>query len=129
MISKKLFEDILYKYPELIDAGLVPRGRHVNLYDQMVDILFVDRFKKKLVVQVRTSPIEKEHIGEIVSYQKAVLSGEAPDVSFMLVADKVPPHLKTAFEHKGVAWKEITVFQIREHLTKRNDTEMLELLS
>ncbi len=128
MLSKKFLEDILCKYPELIDPGCTVRDRGVNLYGQEVDILLEDRAGKRTAVQVKASPIEKEHVGEIVSYQNAILAGEAPDVSVMMVSDKVPPHLQTAFEHNGVAWKEITRFQIKEHLSKRNDREMLGLL-
>ena len=113
MISRKDYEDILCKYPELIEPGFNVRGRHVELYAQEVDILLEDQFNKRLIVQVRTSPIEKEHIGEVVSHQNEILSGEATDISVMLVADKIPPHLQTALEHSGVAWKEVTTSQIK----------------
>ncbi|RKY41556.1 MAG: hypothetical protein DRP85_05800 [Candidatus Makaraimicrobium thalassicum] len=125
MISKNNLEEILVKYPELIEPGLVSRGRHVDLYGQEVDILFEDKSGKRLAVQVLAAPIRGEHVGEMVSYQNAILTGEALDISVMLVADKVPPHLQTAFRHNGVTWKEIPGFKIKEHLDKRNDAGML----
>ena len=128
MISKDLYEEILCKYPELIEPGYVVRGRHVNLYGQQADILLEDAFGKRLVVQVHTSPIEQEKLGDVVCFKNAVLSGESTDVSVMLVADKMPVHLKKTFEHNSVAWKEITVFQIKEHLGKRNDQDLLAKL-
>ena len=126
MISKNAFEDILCKYPELIDPGFKIKGRHVEVYGQEVDILMVDEFNKRLAVQVRVTPIKNEHIGEIVSHQEEILSGEATDISVMVVADKIPPHLQKTLEHNSVAWKEITPSQIKEHLTSRNDNQMLE---
>jgi hypothetical protein len=128
MISKKIFEDILCKYPELIEPGYAVKGRNVDLYGQQVDILMEDKFKKRLIVQVRTTPIENTHVGEIISHQEEILSGEASDISVMLVADKVPGHLQTTLEHSGVAWKEVTTFHIKEHLNKAGDAEMLKLL-
>ncbi len=125
MISKNVLEDVLFKYPELIEPGLTPRARHLDLYGLEVDILFEDEFKKRVAVLVRTAPIEKEHTAEVASYRNTVLSSEAPDVSLMLVSDKVPPHLQRTIEHNGVAWKEITAFQIKEFLKKKNDTELL----
>jgi len=129
MLSKDNFMKILSKYPELVEPGLVLKGCQINLYGQEVDMLFEDQFKKRVVVQVKTSPIEEEHVGEMVSYQNVILSGEAPDISVMLVADKVPAHLQKTFEHNGITWKEISMFQIREHLISRNDGEMLGLLA
>jgi hypothetical protein len=93
-----------------------------------VDILLEDRFGKKLVVQVRTDPIKEEHLGEVLSYQEAILSGKASNVSVMLVAIKIPPHLQKTFDHNGVAWKEVSLFQIEEHLAGKGDMEMLKLL-
>jgi hypothetical protein len=62
-----------------------------------------------------------------VSHQNEIISDEANDYSVMLVADKVPAHLQTAFKHSGVTWKEINHFQIKEHLKKKGDTELLKL--
>lgn len=128
MVTKSVFEDILCKYPELIEPGFSVKGRHVELYGQEVDILLVDKFKKRLAVQVRVSPIENEHLGTMVSNQEKILSGEAGDITVMMVSDKIPPRLQTTLEHNSVAWKEITVSQIKEHLTARNDTGMLRVL-
>ncbi len=128
MLSIKDFKDILSKYPELIDPALTFKARDTNLYDLPVDILFEDKYRKRLVVQVKTAVIEKEHLGEVLAYKEAILSAEAPNVSVMLVANKIPPHLQKTCEHNGVAWKEINLFQIEEHLAKKGDMKLLKLL-
>ncbi|MGD2279074.1 MAG: hypothetical protein PVH45_03135, partial [Candidatus Omnitrophota bacterium] len=94
MLSRENFESILCRYPELIEHGFTVKECHGSLYGQDVDILLEDRFGKKLVVQVRTDPIKEEHLGEVLSYQEAILSGKASNVSVMLVAIKIPPHLQ-----------------------------------
>jgi len=128
MITRDQFLEILCKYPELIDQGYKCHGRDVDLYGLKADMLLVDKYKKRLAVHVRTAPIEQEQIGAIVSCQEAVLSDEAGDINVMLVSDKVPVHLQTALEHSGVAWREINHFQIKELLTKKNDTELLKTI-
>ena len=128
MLSREHYMDILCKYPELIEPGYDFHERQANLYGQEVDMLLVDVFNKRLVVYVRTAPIENEHVGEIISRRDIMLEGETEDVNVMLVADRVPKNLQTSLTHQGVAWKEINTFQIKEHLMKNNDLDMLELL-
>ena len=115
MITREKLKTILAKYPELIEPGLKYKTQNMNLYGLNIDILFQDRETKRLAVQVRTLPFEHEHIGEIVSYQEAVLSSEAGDLRLMLVADKIPENLQTALQHNGVSWKEISLFHIKEY--------------
>ncbi|MGB2630490.1 MAG: hypothetical protein WBD24_02095 [Candidatus Omnitrophota bacterium] len=128
MLSKRDLIRILCKYPELVEHGYTVRECNADLYGQEVDMLMEDQFRKKLVVQVRTDPIKEENLGEVLSYQEAILSGEAPNVSVMLIAIKIPPHLQKTFDHNGVAWKEVTLFQIEEHLSSKGDMELLKLL-
>jgi hypothetical protein len=128
MISKQLFEDILCKYPELIEPGLKCKARGMEFYGYTVDILLEDKSRRKLAITVRTAPIKEEHIGDLVSYKSTVLTGEDPAMRVMLVSDKIPPHLQKSLEHGDVAWKEITTFQIKEHLNKAGDAEMMEAI-
>ena len=39
-ILEKQFEDILCKYPELIEEGLTFLNRQVTIYNRRIDILF-----------------------------------------------------------------------------------------
>jgi len=128
MSSKELLEDIIYKYPALIGPGLNARERHFEFYGPLIDILLVDRYKKRFAIQVRTSPIENEHASEIITTQNAILSGEAPDLSMLLVSDKIPPQVKKILERNGIGWRELHPFQIRGHLMKNNDIELLQAL-
>jgi len=50
MILEKDFEDIIAKYPELIEDGLTLKGRQVSIYDRRMDLLFEDKFGRKLIV-------------------------------------------------------------------------------
>lgn len=128
MDTKELLEEIIYKYPELIGPGLTARERHFDLYGHMIDILLVDRYKKRFAIQVRPAPIENEHASEIITNQNAILSGESPDLSMLLVSEKIPPQVKKVLERNGIGWRELHPFQIRGHLMKNNDIDLLRAL-
>lgn len=128
MPHKQILEEILYKYPELIGPGLTARERHFELLGDTVDILMVDRYKKRFAVQIRPAPVEHNDISTIIQKQNAVLAGEAPDMTMLLASDKIPPQMRKVLERNGIAWRELHPFQIRGHLMKNNDMELLRAL-
>jgi hypothetical protein len=121
MISEKIFEDILSKYPELIENQLKLIGRQVTLYGRRIDLLFEDKFKRKLIVELKAGPIKDEHIGQILSYEGMILSADDPTIRIMLVGTRVPPNLQRSLDHHGIAWKEITHNQLATFLVDKND--------
>ncbi len=127
MIKEKDFEDILCKYPELIEEGLVLRGRQVTLYGRRLDILFEDRFKRRLIVELKLGPIKDEHIGQILSYEGILLSAEDPSIRVMLVGNRVPPNIKRSLDHHGIAWKEITLSELKEFIKEKRDDSFIGL--
>jgi RecB family endonuclease NucS len=58
MLLEKNFEDIIARYPELIEEGLTLKGRQVTLYGRRMDLLFEDKFKRKLIVELKIGPIK-----------------------------------------------------------------------
>jgi hypothetical protein len=52
MLLEKNFEDILSRYPELIEDDLALIGRQVTIYGRRIDLLFEDKFKRKLIVEL-----------------------------------------------------------------------------
>ena len=80
MIKEKYFEDIICKYPELIEEGLTLIGRQVTLYGSRMDILFEDKFKRKLIIELKAGPIKDEHIGQILTYEGIIISAEDPTI-------------------------------------------------
>jgi hypothetical protein len=42
MLHEKDFEDIISKYPDLIEVGLSLKGRQLTLYGRRMDLLFGD---------------------------------------------------------------------------------------
>lgn len=127
MLLEKNFEDIICKYPELIETGLVLKGRQLILYGRRIDILFEDKFKRKLIIELKIGPIKDEHIGQILSYEGMLLSSDDPSVRVMLVGNRVPPNIQKSLDHHGIAWKEISFLGLKEYLAEKNDAALLKL--
>ena len=105
MISEKQVEDILCKYPELIEEGLSFKGRQIRLYGNRIDILFEDKFGQKLIVELKAGPIDRKHIGQVMEYEGAVLSEKDPTARIMLLGNRVPPNFRKALDHHGIEWR------------------------
>ena len=127
MISEKQFEDIVCKYPELIEGSLSLKGRQIRVYGKIMDVLFEDKFGQRLIVELKIGPIDRKHIGQVMEYEGSILSVEDPTARIMLVGNRVPPNLKKALDHHGIEWKEITFSHLKKFLHERNDHEKLAL--
>jgi hypothetical protein len=125
MILEKVFEDIICKYPELIENGLILKGRQITLYGRRMDVLFEDKFKRKLIIELKAGPIKDEHMGQILSYEGMLLSADDPTIRVMLVGNRVPPNLQKSLDHHGIAWKEITISILKAHLQSKGDLVLL----
>ena len=120
-ILEKNFEDILCKYPELIEDGLVFKGRQIIKFGRRIDILFEDKFKRELLVELKSGPIKDEHIGQILSYEGMLLSADDPTIRIMLIGTRVPPNLQKSLDHHGIIWKEITYGNLESFVKTKND--------
>ncbi|HOW39507.1 MAG TPA: hypothetical protein PL123_03115 [Bacteroidales bacterium] len=127
MFLERNLEDIIAKYPELIEDGLILQGRQVTLYGRRMDLLFEDKFRRKLIVELKIGPIKDAHIGQVLSYEGMLLSGEDPSIRVMLIGNRVPPNIQRSLDHHGIAWREFTLSYLKEFLIKRNDEEFLNL--
>jgi Domain of unknown function (DUF4268) len=128
MILEKDFEDIISKYPELIEDGLTLTGRQLTIYGRRMDLLFEDRFKRNLIVELKIGPIKDKHLGQVLSYEGMLLSSEDPTIRVMLIGNRVPPNVQKSLDHHGIAWREITISRLNEFLTEKCETDFLSLL-
>ena len=124
--NEKIFEDIVIKYPELIEDGLVLKGRQVNVKGKRVDLLFEDIHRQRLIVELKVGPIKRDHTGQALDYLGYFLSPDEPTVRVMLVGNRVPHNWRNVLDHYGIEWKEITVSGLIDFLKKKNDTEFLK---
>lgn len=122
---EKHFENVLHRYPELIEEGLKFTGRQVNVGGKYVDLLFEDRFGQKLIVELKKGIIKREHVAQLLDYEGYFLSADNPNIRVMLIGNRVPPNLRNSLDHHGFEWKEIPVSEIITYLKNKNDDDLL----
>jgi hypothetical protein len=128
MFSERLFEDILVKYPELIEAKLKFIGRQVNHFGKRIDILFEDRFREKLIIELKKDNLDRKALSQVMEYEGYILSEKDPSARVMLIANRIPLNLKKAMDHHGIEYKEITQKQLLEFI-EREDQQLFDLVT
>lgn len=118
---EKDFEEIICKYSELIEDGLILIRRQLSLYGRRMDILFEDKFKRKLIIELKAGPIKDDHIGQILSYEGMLLSAEDPTIRVMLIGTRVPPNIQRSLDHHGISWREINFSFLKGFLSNKDD--------
>lgn len=121
MLSEKLFEDALVKHPELIEKNLKLIGRQVTHFGKRIDILFEDRFKEKLIVEIKIDNLQRNALSQVMEYEGYILSEKDPSARVMIVANRIPLNLKKAMDHHGIEYKEITHKHLLDFLEKRDE--------
>ncbi len=121
-------ENIIVKYPELIEDELQLIGQQVKVFGRRMDLLFKDKFQRKLIVELKNGVIKDAHVGQVLSYEGMLLSHDDPTIRVMLVGTRVPPNIGKSLDHHGIAWKEITYTNLRQFLKIKNDIQFLKLL-
>jgi len=127
-MTERELEDILCKYPELIEEELTLTGRQISVYGKIMDILFEDKFGDKLIVELKRDTISRTDIGQIMEYEGGILGKENPAVRVMLIGDRVPPNFQKALDYHGIEWKEIKKNDLFQFLEEKNDKELSGLV-
>lgn len=122
MLSEKLFEDALSQYPELIEKDLKLFGRQMTYFGKRVDLIFIDRFGEKLIVEIKICNLKREALSQVLEYEGYILSEKDPTARVMIVANRMPLNLKKAMDHHGIEYKEITVKYLKDFLEKKDKT-------
>jgi len=128
MLSERLFEDILVKYPELIEDSLVLIGRQVTYFGKRIDILFHDQFQEKLVVEIKKDNLTRNALSQVLEYEGYILSEKDPTARVMLIANRIPLNLKKSMDHHGIEYKEITNRKLLDFL-KKKDNDLFEKMA
>lgn len=119
------FENVLSRYPELIEDGIKYIDRQVYIDGKYIDLVFKDRFNEKLIVELKRGAIKRKDIAQLLDYEGYFVSLDNPNTRIMLIGNKVPMNLQRSLDHHGIEWKEIPIHKIIEHLKDNNDSELL----
>jgi len=124
-MDERTIQDIICKYPNLIEENLSFKGKEVNLKGKRVDVLFEDRHGQKLIIEVKRGTILREHISQLLDYEGYFVSTDNPDVRVMLVGARVPDNFRRSLDHHGFEWRELTINFLVNFLKQNNDSTLL----
>jgi hypothetical protein len=127
-MKEKAFEEILARYPELIEDNLRLNGRQLNVHGKYVDLIFTDKNMQKLVVEVKRGTVTRKDIGQIMDYEGHILSSMEESMRVMLVGNHIPKNLKTSLDYHGIEWREILLGKLISFLQSKEDHNMLKII-
>ncbi len=128
-MDERTFEDIICKYPELIEDKLSFRGRQVIVAGKRVDVLFEDRHGQKLIVEIKKGTVRRDDVAQLLDYEGYFVSPDDPNVRVMLVGNRVPENLRRSLDHHGFEWRELTTTFLVNFLRQKCDLDLLNRLA
>src|SRR3972149_10271011 len=122
MLEKDI-ENLIAKYPDEIfpDSGFKLIGQQIRLGKCYADIIFEDKFKRKVIVEVKRGILSRDAAGQVLEYY-GLLKTASPDeiVELVLCANIIPPERKKFLETIGIECKELGINLIYQIAQKVN---------
>ena len=102
-------------------SGFKLIGQQVKLGKCYADIIFEDKHKRKVIVEVKRGILSRDASGQIMEYY-GLLKIESPDdfVELILCANIIPPERKKFLETVGIECKELGINLINQIAQKLN---------
>ena len=105
------FHEILISNPDLIEEGCTFLESEVNLNGKRCDLLFLDKNKNKLYVEVKLK-VNDSAVGQLIRYEGLANN---PDARFMLVGLSFVAGLKEGLKKHGYEYNEINLDEVKEN--------------
>lgn len=106
--SEDDLQDLLFRHPELVEAGFVPRRRERDSRRGFYDLDGDDAGGRRLVVEVKRSAAGVKEAQQLWRYVEPMRS-QNPDggVRGMLIAPRVAPKARALLSDHGLEWREL----------------------
>lgn len=122
MLEKDI-ENLIAKYPDEFfpSAGFKLIGQQIRLGKCFADIIFEDKFSRKIIVEVKRGILSRDASGQVTEYY-GLLKSEQPDsiVELILCANIIPAERKKFLETIGIECKELGINSILTIAAKYN---------
>jgi predicted RNA-binding protein with PUA-like domain len=120
MLEKDL-ENLIAQHPDEFfpNSEFTLIGQQVKLGKCYADIIFEDRHKRKIIVEVKRGILSRDASGQVMEYY-GLLKRQSPDaiVELILCANIIPPERKTFLETVGIECKELGINFINQIAAK-----------
>lgn len=122
MLEKDI-ENIIARYPNEIfpDSDFKLIGQQIRLGKCYADIIFEDKFKRKVIVEVKRGILSRDATGQVMEYY-GLLKSEQPEsiIELVLCANIIPAERKKFLEAIGIECKELGINSINSIAVKYN---------
>jgi hypothetical protein len=120
MLEKDI-ENLIALYPDEFfpKSGFKLIGQQVRLGNKYADIIFQDKFKRKVIVEVKRGILTRDAAGQVMEYY-GLLKETNPDdiIELVLCANVIPPERKRFLEISGIDCKELGITLINRIANK-----------
>ncbi len=115
-------QNLLISYPgELIEEGLKYVNREIGTGNRRLDIAFLDRRNRLLLIEVQKDSLDTKHIDRHIDFVEG-FAEKNPDVDIrlMYIANRIDPLRKSFLERRGYEYMEISINKFEEIARKYN---------
>lgn len=118
-------QDLLKNFPcELIEEGLEYLNREISTGGRRLDLAFVDRRKRILLVEVQKDSLDTKHIDRHIDFVEGFVSRNPDvDVRLMYIANRIDHLRKSFLEKRGYEYLEISEYRFEE-IARRNNFQV-----
>jgi hypothetical protein len=127
MLEKDI-ENLIAAHPDEIFPGEGFRllGQQIAIEGRKLDILFEDKHKRQVVVEVKRGILTREASGQLAEYYGLLKNADKEKTyELVLCANVIPKERKTFLETIGIECKELGVVQITE-LAKKYEYKFID---
>lgn len=122
MLEKDI-ENIIASYPDEFfpSSGFILIGQQIRLGKCYADIIFEDKFNRKVIVEVKRGILSRDAAGQVMEYY-GLLKNEQPGsiIEMILCANVIPAERKKFLETIGIECKELGINSINIIAEKYN---------
>jgi len=111
MLEKDI-ENLIAQYPDdfFPNSGFRLKGQQIQVGRCRIDIMFIDKYYRKIVVEVKRGILSRNAAGQIIEYY-GLLKQEYPNevIELILCANVIPPERRMFLENVGIEYKELGI--------------------
>lgn len=116
MLEKDI-ENLIAQHPDEFfpKSGFKLIGQQVKLDRCFADIIFEDKFQRKIIIEVKKGILSRDASGQVMEYY-GLLKNQSPTdiIELILCANVIPKERKTFLESVGIECKEIGINLINQ---------------
>jgi predicted RNA-binding protein with PUA-like domain len=122
MLEKDI-ENLIAQHPDdfFPNGNFKLQGQQVKLGSCYADILFTDKYERKIIIEVKRGILSRDAAGQVIEYY-GLLKQKQPDaiIELIVCANTIPHERKLFLENVGIECKELGLSLIQQVANKYN---------